>query len=202
MSSGALKTLHSSYARACGGAASRSPQVSRLAAKTAIALRAGSVSPSCTSSTAQCWVERFERMSLVPIVKAPALIGAMKFTVSESGSPCRSWRCRMPFSAVAAVMPPNGPTKFQYLSLVWPRKFPSARSSRWIALSKGCDSVRAWLQASATLMSSLPVFSPLKSMSRVSGKVSRPSTMSSRVFSLPAFIQPAISRTASPKRLV
>jgi hypothetical protein len=49
---------------------------------------------------------------------------------------------------------------------------------------------------SATFSTSLPKFSPLNSFSSVSGKFSRPSTMSSRDFSLPAAIQPAMSWTA------
>src|SRR6516164_2518709 len=52
--------------------------------------------------------------------------------------------------------------------------------------------------ASATFIISLPKFSPRKSLSNVSGKVWKPSTMSSFDLSLPAFIQPAISRAASP----
>lgn len=52
-------------------------------------------------------------------------------------------------------------------------------------------------QASATCSTSLPVFSPLNSLSRVSGNVSSPFTISSRDLSLPATIQPAISRPAS-----
>jgi hypothetical protein len=54
-----------------------------------------------------------------------------------------------------------------------------------------------YLYASATLRMSFPVFSPRKSFSNVSGNVSRPSTMSSRDFSLPAAIHAAISRAAS-----
>ena len=52
-------------------------------------------------------------------------------------------------------------------------------------------------QRSATRSTSLPKFSPLNSFSSVSGNVCSPSTMSSRDFSLPAAIQPAMSRTAS-----
>jgi predicted lactoylglutathione lyase len=48
-----------------------------------------------------------------------------------------------------------------------------------------------------TFSTSLPKFSPLNSFSSVSGKVSRPATISSRVLSLPAASQPAISRIAS-----
>jgi hypothetical protein len=55
---------------------------------------------------------------------------------------------------------------------------------------------RAANHPSATFSTSLPKFSPLNSLSSVSGKFSRPSTMSSRDFSLPAAIQPAISWTA------
>jgi hypothetical protein len=105
--------LHSDAGGACGGTASLRPQVSRRPANTAIALTAAPSSPSCPIWADQCWVERLERMSWVATLKAPALIGAMKLTVSESGSPCRSGRCNSALSAVAAVMPPNGPTKFQ-----------------------------------------------------------------------------------------
>jgi len=49
-----------------------------------------------------------------------------------------------------------------------------------------------------TLSSSLPVFSPRNSLSSVSGKVSNPSTMSSRDFRRPSASQPAISCAASP----
>ena len=51
--------------------------------------------------------------------------------------------------------------------------------------------------SSATLIMSLPKFSPVKSFRRVSGKVCSPSTMCSRDFSFPEAIQPAMSRTAS-----
>ena len=51
--------------------------------------------------------------------------------------------------------------------------------------------------ASATFRMSFPVFAPVKSLSRVSGKVSKPSTMSSRVFNFPPAIQSASSRAAS-----
>src|SRR6185312_3687125 len=53
---------------------------------------------------------------------------------------------------------------------------------------------------SATFRISLPRFSPRKSFSKVSGNVWKPSTMSSFDLSLPAAIQPAISRAASPYR--
>ena len=46
--------------------------------------------------------------------------------------------------------------------------------------------------------SSLPVFSPRNSLSSASGKVSKPSTMSSRDCSRPSASQPPISRAASP----
>jgi len=45
---------------------------------------------------------------------------------------------------------------------------------------------------------SFPKFSPENSFNSVSGNVSSPSTTSSRPFSLPAAIQPAISRAATP----
>src|SRR5688572_15885123 len=45
-----------------------------------------------------------------------------------------------------------------------------------------------------------PKFSPRNNLSSVSGKVSRPTTTSSRDFSLPAAIQPANSRIASGYR--
>src|SRR5579872_6390082 len=48
-----------------------------------------------------------------------------------------------------------------------------------------------------TLIISLPKFSPVKSLSSVSGNVSRPSTISSRDLSFPCAIQPPISRAAS-----
>src|SRR5665213_1378258 len=44
---------------------------------------------------------------------------------------------------------------------------------------------------SATLITSFPKFSPRNSLSRVSGKVSSPSTTSSRALSLPSIVQPA-----------
>ena len=53
-------------------------------------------------------------------------------------------------------------------------------------------------QSFATSRTSLPMFSPLKSLSSVSGKVSRPATTSCRDLSWPADIQPAISLAASP----
>ena len=60
--------------------------------------------------------------------------------------------------------------------------------------------VGAECQSSAVLRTSLPVFSPLKSLSRVSGKVSRPSTMSSRDLSFPSAIHRPISPAASAYR--
>ncbi len=50
---------------------------------------------------------------------------------------------------------------------------------------------------SETFKTSFPKFSPLNNFSNVCGNVSSPSTTSSRETSLPALIQPAISRSAS-----
>lgn len=49
-----------------------------------------------------------------------------------------------------------------------------------------------------TFSTSLPKFSPENSFNKVCGKLSRPVTISSLPISLPAAIQPAISRAASP----
>jgi hypothetical protein len=51
-------------------------------------------------------------------------------------------------------------------------------------------------QDSATFRISLPKFSPVNSLTSAWGKFCRPSTTSSRDLSLPAAIQPAISRAA------
>src|SRR5580658_7177173 len=51
-------------------------------------------------------------------------------------------------------------------------------------------------QSAATFRISLPKLSPLNSFRKVSGKVSSPSTISSRDLIFPAAIQPAISRAA------
>ena len=56
------------------------------------------------------------------------------------------------------------------------------------------------LRGDYNFSTSFPMFSPLKSFSRLSGKVSKPSTTSSRDFNWPAAIQPAISRAASAYR--
>jgi hypothetical protein len=52
-------------------------------------------------------------------------------------------------------------------------------------------------QTSATCSTSLPKFSPAKSLRSVSGKVAKPTTISSRDLSLPAAIQPAMALVAS-----
>jgi hypothetical protein len=69
--------------------------------------------PPCVISTHQCWLERLALVRRTSRSKPPSAIGAQKFTVNDSGSPAR---CGWSISArrmVAAVQPPNGPTKAQ-----------------------------------------------------------------------------------------
>lgn len=64
-----------------------------------------------------------------------------------------------------------------------------------------CKHIAASLQApysSATCRINLPKFFPSKSISSVSGKLSKPWAMSSRVWNLPWLIHLPISATASP----
>ncbi|MCZ7561663.1 MAG: hypothetical protein M5U30_17820 [Burkholderiaceae bacterium] len=88
---------------------------------TAIASAAtDSPSSSCTSVAVQCWVERFERISCVRMRSGRCATGPAKFTVSETGSPSRSGRDSSACSSCAAVIPPYGPTMFQYARLACP----------------------------------------------------------------------------------
>ena len=66
----------------------------------------------------------------------------------------------------------------------------STRDSAHVLSLRGCA-------AQPPCSTSLPVFSPLNRRSSVSGKLSKPSAMSSRETSLPAASQPAISRAPS-----
>ncbi len=91
-----------------GKAASRADQVSRRTAVTNVANAA--TSPSCSSSTCQCWVVRLVRMMRACTEKPPSAIGAAKWTVWDTGSPRRcGWRITA-FISVAAITPPKGPT--------------------------------------------------------------------------------------------
>ena len=68
---------------------------------------------------------------------------------------------------------------------------PGSRGRSWAAATVyrpgGPPSSAASTQASATWSTSLPKFSPRNSLSSVSGKVSRPTTTSSRLFMRPSF---------------
>ena len=66
--------------------------------------------PDCVMTTTQCWVERLVRTGCADTANGPSASAAQKFTVSDSGSPSSAGCCITAFSAVAAVMPPNGPT--------------------------------------------------------------------------------------------
>jgi hypothetical protein len=59
-------------------------------------------------------------------------------TVIDKGSPMRRGCSTTARSSVAAVVPPNGPVKFQNASLVRPASRPSPLASRRVASSKGC----------------------------------------------------------------
>jgi hypothetical protein len=79
-----------------------------------------------------------------------------------------------------------------------------ARLSRGDHFMRMSDATPPGPQTSATCSTSLPKFSPAKSLRSVSGKVAKPATISSRDLSLPAAIQPACARqppaTRAPDR--
>ena len=64
----------------------------------------------CVIVTIQCWVERLVRVGEAATSNAPSANAAQKFTVSDSGSPSSAGCPITAFSAVAAVIPPKGPT--------------------------------------------------------------------------------------------
>ena len=87
-----------------GGRASVWLHTGRRVPNTAIAI-AATASP-WLNVAVQCCVERFERISCVPIRSGPSATGLQKFTVSETTSPSRSGRSSIACSSWATVIPP------------------------------------------------------------------------------------------------